>query len=139
MPSTPDAVQSCLFMQHTGSAIRDWRLCLTSTAMATGASVSASLLMGLTMTSHMDMTVGGAYGDTSCAAPNNQHDTHSSVKGNQLHGTDSIPLNLQPNTAQAWRQQARHVTCSSAGGTNAQNSPSEELAGTKHPASQQNL
>jgi hypothetical protein len=39
---------------------------LTSTAIATGASVSANFDIGLMMTSHMEMMVGGAYGDATC-------------------------------------------------------------------------
>lgn len=37
--------------------------------MATGASVSANLEMGLMMTSHMLMMVGGARGDATCVGP----------------------------------------------------------------------
>jgi hypothetical protein len=36
---------------------------LTSTAIATGANVSASFGIGLMMTSQMEITVGGAFGD----------------------------------------------------------------------------
>lgn len=48
---------------------------LTSTAMATGAKVRASLDIGLMMTSHMEMIVGGASGDTICT-----HKQHSGSK-----------------------------------------------------------